>query len=272
MIACVTFETSKIVEPALYYEINKIHIIRYLRDPGSESGKMYDEFRQTVCDRLNAESPREIEIVVHNEHVSNFSDMLRTVLGLIQSEKAEAGDDDCEVYVNISAGTPEYSAAATVASMMVPGVTPFSVGTKEYTVSSEKAKEIYYIGGKPVGLTKSTYPPRAVPVYPINIPEEHLVRGLRILHEKNVAKLSATSGTMIPALKEAGLWYRDTETNDPEKKQKQVQAEAVYYQRDFIAKWVGNGWLKKDELTKKYVLTPDGESIINTFYIDMETH
>ncbi len=272
MIACVTFETSKIVEPALYYEINKIHIIRYIRDPDSESGKMYEEFRQTVCDRLNAESPREIEIVVHNEHVSNFSDMLRTVLGLIQSEKTEAGDDDCEVYVNISAGTPEYSAAATVASMMVPGVTPFSVGTKEYTVSSEKAKEIYYIGGKPVGLTKSTYPPRAVPVYPINIPEEHLVRGLRILHEKNIAKLSATSGTMIPALKEAGLWYRDTETNDPEKKQKQVQAEAVYYQRDFIAKWVGNGWLKKDELTKKYALTPEGESIINTFYIDMETH
>ena len=41
MVACVTFETSKVVEPALYYEINKAHIIHYVKDPDSESGKIY---------------------------------------------------------------------------------------------------------------------------------------------------------------------------------------------------------------------------------------
>lgn len=265
MVACVTFETSKVVEPALYYEINKAHIIHYVKDPVSESGRIYDSFCRRVCERLREESPREVEVVIHNERVSDFSVMLRTVLSIIQTEDAEG---ECEIYVNISAGSPEYSAAATVASMMVPGTVPFSVGTQEYTVPTERIPDVYFIDGQPVGLTKSTYPPRIMPIYAINIPEEHLVRGLRILHERNTAKQSVTSGRMVDELKKAGLWYRDTETDDPDKKSNQRQTEAVYYQRDFITKWTRNGWVVKDELRNRYVLTDDGINVINTFYID----
>lgn len=266
MIACVTFETSKVVEPALYYEINKIHIIRYLKDPESEAGRIYDEFRLRVCERLEEESPRPIEVVLHNERISDFSTMLRTVLSIIQSENA--AEDGCEIYVNVSAGTSEYSAAAAVASMMVPGTIPFSVGTQEYTVSNERIKDVYYIDGKPMGLCKSTYPPRAMPVYTINIPEEHLVRGLRILYERSQSKKSITSGAMVPALKEAGIWYRDTEKEGSDKKSTQKQTEAVYYQRDFITKWMKYGWIRKDELLSKYIVTQDGLNTINTFYVD----
>ncbi len=270
MIACVTFETSKIVEPALYYEINKIHIIRYIRDPDSETGRMYDEFRQTVCERLEAESPRPIEIVVHNVPVTHFADMLRTVLSIIRAEKSSDANEECDIFVNISAGTPEYSAASTVASMMIPGVTPFSVGTKEYTVSNEVVKQIYYVDGKPVGLSKTTYPPKAVPIYPISIPEEHLVRGLRVLYERSTSKKSITSGAMISALKDAGIWYRDPRTDDSGKKSSGRQTEAVYYQRDFIAKWVKNGWIRKDDLLNKYEVTLDGKNVIDTFYVDLD--
>ena len=86
MIACVTFETSKVVEPALYYEVNRAHIIHYVKDPDSESGMVYDSFRRRVCERLRDESPREVELVMHNERVSDFSVMLRTVLSIIQAE------------------------------------------------------------------------------------------------------------------------------------------------------------------------------------------
>ena len=266
MIACVTFETSKVVEPALYYEINKAHIIHYVKDPTSESGMIYDSFCQRVCELLREESPREVEVVIHNERVSDFSVMLRTVLSIIQSENDS--EEGCEIYVNISAGSPEYSSAATVASMMVPGTIPFSVGTQEYTVPTERIKDVYFVDGMPVGLTKSTYPPRTMPIYTINIPEEHLVRGLRILHERNQAKMSVTSGRMVQALKDAGLWYRDTESDDPDRKSNQRQTEAVYYQRDFITKWSRNGWIRKDELRNRYLLTEDGVNIINTFYLE----
>ena len=266
MIACVTFETSKVVEPALYYEINKAHIIHYVKDPESESGRIYDSFRRRVCERLSSESPREVEIEEHNERVSDFSVMLRTVLSIIQSENR--GEEGCEIYVNISSGSPEYAAAATVASMMVPGTIPFSVGTKEYTVSNDRIRDVYFVDDQPVGMTKSTYPPRTMPIYAIDIPEEHLVRGLRILGERIEAKQSITSGGMVAALKDAGLWYRDTESDDPDRRANQRQTEAVYYQRDFIAKWVRNGWIAKDDLRNKYHLTETGRTVVNTFYID----
>ena len=266
MVACVTFETSKVVEPALYYEINKAHIIHYVKDPDSESGKIYDSFRRRVCERLESESPREVEIVEHNERVSDFTVMLRTVLSIFQMENS--GEQGCEIYVNISSGSPEYAAAATVASMMVPGTIPFSVNTKEYTVSTDRIRDVYFVDDQPVGMTKTTYPPRTMPIYAINIPEEHLVRGLRILGHRNEAKLSVTSGRMVEALKEAGLWYRDTESDDPDRKANQRQTEAVYYQRDFISKWLKNGWIVKDDLRNRYVLTESGTTVIGTFYTD----
>lgn len=266
MVACVTFETSKVVEPALYYEINKAHIIHYVKDPDSESGKIYDSFRRRVCERLESESPREVEIVEHNERVSDFSVMLRTVLSIIQMENS--GEEGCEIYVNISSGSPEYAAAATVASMMVPGTIPFSVNTKEYTVSTDRIRDVYFVDDQPVGMTKTTYPPRTMPIYAINIPEEHLVRGLRILGHRNEAKLSVTSGRMVEALKEAGLWYRDTKSDDPDRKANQRQTEAVYYQRDFISKWLKNGWIVKDDLRNRYILTESGTTVIGTFYTD----
>lgn len=266
MVACVTFETSKVVEPALYYEINKAHIIHYVKDSDSESGKIYDSFRRRVCERLESESPREVEIVEHNERVSDFSVMLRTVLSIIQTENS--GEEGCEIYVNISSGSPEYAAAATVASMMVPGTIPFSVNTKEYTVSTDRIRDVYFVDDQPVGMTKTTYPPRTMPIYAINIPEEHLVRGLRILGHRNEAKLSVTSGRMVEALKEAGLWYRDTESDDPDRKANQRQTEAVYYQRDFISKWLKNGWIVKDDLRNRYILTESGTTVIGTFYTD----
>ena len=104
MVACVTFETAKVVEPALYYEINKAHIIHYVKDPLSESGMIYDSFFRRVCELLETESPRSVEVVVHNERVSDFSVMLRTVLSIIQAENS--GEDGCEIYVNISSGSP----------------------------------------------------------------------------------------------------------------------------------------------------------------------
>jgi len=270
MIACVTFETTKVTDPILFYEINKAHIIHYVRDPTSQSASVYLQFYNRVQEIIEEKSPRHVDIVEHIEKVTDFSLMLKTVLSIIQSEHdaASASGEKCEIYVNISSGGSEYAAAAAIASMMVPGTIPFSVGTKEYTVDAEGIKENYFINGKPVGLTKSTYDPRQLPSYSIQIPEERLVRGLRILDQRNKNRQSVTSGKMIAALKDAEVWYRDTETSDPNRKSTQRQTEAVYYQRDFIGKWLDKGWVEKDDLNSRYVLTDDGHNIINTFYVD----
>ncbi len=266
MIACVTFETYKVVNPILFYEINRAHIIHYVKDPGSESGRLYSSFYSRTLELIEEESPLPVEIVEHNENVSNFDTMLRTALRVIRSEKA--ADPNCDIYVNISSGTSEYAAASAIAAMMVPDTVVFSVGTREYTISGDRIRDAYFIDGKPVGLTKTTYDPRTLSSYSIQMPEEHLVRGLRVLSERIERNLSITSGKMIEALKENGIWYRDASPSAPDRKSSQRQTEAVYYQRDFINKWLRNGWIEKDELRNKYVLTDDGRSTIATFYTE----
>ena len=262
VISCVTFETVKISDPVIYYDATKAHLIHYIRgdlDPSKKN--VYREFYDKVCSDIK-EKGKGVKIIEHLESVSNFSKMLKTILKIIDDERKEG---DCDIYVNISSGGPEYAAASAIAAMMIPGTIPFSVGTKEYTVDAEGIRKNYFIDNKPVGLTKTTYNPKSLPSYSIQIPEEHLVRGLRILAQRNSDRLSVTSGNMVAALKEEGLWYRDTDSM-LYKKEAQRQIEAVYYQRDFINKWLDYDWIQKDDLTRKYILTPEGHTIIDTFY------
>ncbi|MBE6524213.1 MAG: hypothetical protein E7Z65_05010 [Thermoplasmata archaeon] len=269
MIACVTFETTKVTEPVKFYEANRVHIIHYVRDPDTQGNSIYQMFYDRVKEIIETESNNKVEVIEHNERVTDFSIMLKTVLEIIQKERNQADwlGENVDIYVNISSGGSEYAAAAAIAAMMMPGTVPFSVGTKEYTVDDNAIKETYFVDGKPVGLTKTTYDPRSLPSYSIHIPEEHLVRGLRILHQRRTAHLSTTSSAMIAEFKKAGIWYRDTDSLAYDRS-KIHSTEAVYYQRDFINKWVQYGWARKDEFLKKYVLTDQGLIVINTFYLN----
>ena len=268
MIACVTFETTKVTEPVKFYEINRVHLIHYVRDPEQQGYNVSQKFYDRVRDLILLESLRRVEVVEHVGKVTDFSLMLKTVLEIIQNERAKADEmgEDVDIYVNISSGGPEYAAASAIAAMMVPGTVPFSVGTKEYTVSVDDIKKTYFVDGKPVGLTKIPYDPKSLPSYSIQIPEEHLVRGLRILDQRHAAHLSTTSASMVELFKKQKIWYRDTDSILM-KKENQRTTEAVYYQRDFINKWVEYGWVVKDPLIKKYVVTPKGKIVIDTFYV-----
>ena len=237
-----------------------------MKDPSSDNGKIYSSFCERTKTLISEKSRLNVEIETHNEYVSNFSVMLRTVLSILRSEREE--NPDCDLYVNISSGTSEYAAASAIAAMMVPDTVAFSVGTKEYTVPTDKIKDVYFIDGEPVGLTKLTYDPRILSNYTIEMPEEHLVRGLRILSDRSEKNLSVTSGKMVDALKQANVWYRDATPVKEDRKSTQRQTEAVYYQRDFIAKWLKKGWIAKDELRGRYIVTDDGRDVIQTFYLE----
>ena len=271
VISCVTFETVKISDPVRFYDATRAHLIHYIRDdlPPSKT-KVFREFYDKVCDNIG-KSGRDVEIVEHNEVVSDFSRMLRTILSIIDSEQRSG---ECDIFINISAGSSEYAAAATIASMMSQGVIPFSVGTKDFTISSdEDIRKTYYVDGEPVGLTCSTRDPKVLPVYVIERPPEHLVRGLRVLKERLDTHESTSSSEMGPLLIEMGLWIRDPDDKSKKKKKRSdststKQSFAVNYHRDFMKRWMELGWVVKDELRKKDVITEKGNNVINTFYID----
>jgi hypothetical protein len=266
MIVCATFETTKITDAVRFYDATKVHIIHYVRDPEDPKSNVYIDFYNRVCEIIGRYSEN-IEIVEHNEKVSDFTVMLRTVLKIIEEEKE--GSESCDIYVNISAGTSEYAAASAIASMMNPGTIPFSVSTEEYTVQgTDQIKQAYYIDDRPVGLTKTVHDPKVLPNYLIEMPEEHLVRALRVLDRRNKSRLPTSSRYMVQALKDAGIWYRDTDTDDLSRKPKQHQSEAVYYHRDYVRRWEDMGWVEKDTIRNRFVLTEDGRTVIDTFHTE----
>ncbi|AGI47299.1 hypothetical protein TALC_00289 [Thermoplasmatales archaeon BRNA1] len=262
VIACVTFETAKVVEPATSYKADEIHLFHYLRP---DAPGIYLEFYAEVEKQLRTNLPN-ARIIEHKEDaVYSFQLMLRDILAIVaQSNKEVPG---AEILINASAGTSEFSAAAIIASMMHPNVTAFTVGTKEYTVTDDsKVRDIYFSGGRPVGLTKTTREPRAIPYFEVKMPDENLVRGLRVYNQLRTSKQSTVAPAVIKALADAGLW--EYEANEGSVKTSPKQKEVMYYQRHFINAWVEQGWIDKPSRRSRFDLTETGKNVIDTFYID----
>lgn len=254
-VACVTFETVMISDPIVSMgSVDRVYLLHYERPDPSRERHVYKEFYDEVVRQLQV-GMQCGEIVPVNVVVYDFQEVLGVLLDIMTREQGEGND----VYVNVSAGSTEYSAAAILASMMVRGVRPFTVGTREFTIPAEKI-DIYYDGDRPVGLSKEVYPARQLPFFHISRPDDDLVTGLRVLRERLDKGHSTTYVRMIEALKDAGCWQREGK----ERVKDQVQAEKMYYARHFIDAWVSKGWVSKTG-RRRLELTAAGETVTNVF-------
>ncbi len=254
MICCVTFETVKVTQPIDYIKAEKIYILHY-----GNPGTVYAEFYDEVVKSLRAEGIDQLEDV--NIEVFRFSILLEKLVSIMTRERADGND----VYVNISAGTSEFAAAATVAAMMVEGVKPFTVHVKKYTIKDDEGiRKAYFESGKPVGVAKEVRDPVTLPVFPIEMPPRDLVVGLRILRERVENRKSTKYGEMIRALTEAGVWEHRPENL----KRNELQAAKMYYSRHFIDGWVKQGWISGKEGRGKPKITDSGNNVTEVFYKD----
>ena len=258
MIACVSFETIRITDPIKFYECTKIHLIHYVRDE-SDPNNIYSRFYKRVCDILNEQSDS-IEIIEHKDDTTDFHSMLKDIHSIIDEERNRT--NNCDIFINTSAGPSEYIAAATIASMMFPGTIPFSVSADEYTISATEYLDEET--GEPIGITKKVRTPKVISKYQIRNPDKELITGLKILDAINNNSNRPQGPILIRSLKHNNLWYRGE--YDIESKNR---IESVYLQRDFINKWKEEGWVEKDIHTKRYVITKKGRSILDTFYTDI---
>lgn len=256
MIACVTFETVRVTDAVRYYGANRVYLLHHVSRRNESS--VYREFYERVCAILSEEEPG-TEIIDVDRSVGDFEEMLRVVTTIIREE----GASGAEIYVNLSAGTPEYIVAAATASMMSPGVIPFFSKSKEYTVSREKVREVFYEDGLPVGMTRSVREQVGMPSFTIEMPDEKLVRALRIWDSINEAEGRAPSSTvMVQRMREAGCWSRrgrsTARSND-----------SVYYQRMYVDRWLGNGWVERPRGPRSgYVVTGKGRLVLDSMWAD----
>ena len=253
MIACVTFETIKITEPVEHYETSIVHLLHYVRDKNSQSGKIYQQFYDEVSNQIETMN---YTIIEHNSNVNSFPDMMRILTDILYKENNSEPLPD--IFVNISAGSSEYVAAATIVSMMFPNAVPFSVRTKKYTVNVEEISRLYFKNNHPIGLTEEIYPPVIMPKISIPRPDERLVKALRVY-----VKSDQRAKTVISQLKETKLWIRESDKSTNAQKY-----DSVYYHRDFVDRWIEYGWVFKDAYLNRYNLTDEGRRILNTYYLE----
>ena len=255
MICCVTFETVKVIQPIEYVGAEKVYMLHWSR-PGTVYCKFYDEVVRELKEKGLS------QLVDVNVEVYRFNNVLEKLISIMVEEREDGND----VYINISAGTMEFAAAATIASMMVEGVKPFTVHVKEYTIAGDEAiRQAFFIDSKPVGQAKAVFDPVQLPTFPIDMPPRDLVVGLRILRGRKEGKKNTKYGEMIKALTDAGVWdYK------PERPKKDLeQAKKMYYSRHFIDGWIRQGWVNgKDGRGKQLGITESGKNVIEVFYRD----
>ena len=278
MIACVTFETVKVAEPVEFYQANKVYLIHY----HSEKHPVYKEFYDRTVKLIRDRNGERIEIIEVEEKVWKFAEMLRTIAKIIDDE-IKVNGEQCEIYLNISAGSPEYTAAAAIGSMMYgKNVVPFATSTSEYTVESdEDIRRCYFteetdsdgsVRQIPVGLSKAVKDPVQIPKFFIKRPQRELVLGLSIyrMHvEGDGSRFKrVTAPEVIKDLKDYGLWDHMVDPSDEKRVKNEKSSNAVYFHREFIERWLKHDWIKRDESGKRYVITDEGRRVTDTFYTE----
>lgn len=253
MIACVTFETAKVVEPLRFFGTRRIHIIHYVKDDRPEN-LIYREFYNEVCSQIGEIGG--VEIVEHNVKVYDYQAMLSVIIHILNNESSEL------VRVNISSGTSEYSAAAMMAASMYPHAMAFTVGTREYTTKPEDLRRLYSNEGRLTGLTKTVYGPKPIETFSILSPDIEMVRCLKIVDTVNIGRLPSSAPQMIKRLKAADIW---SYTDEPGKRTPIGQRETMYYNRHYIKTLTEKGWIRKDTIKSRHIVTAEGKAVLNVF-------
>lgn len=274
VISCVTFETVMITDPIEHYDATRAYLVHYSKNDDEiysmcfnrvldilessfntivfDYGMLEDEhYSGSIGTEIKKQKNLKV-IDVNGEKVYKFQDMLKVLFSIIRKERLISAKNP--IYVNISAGTSEFSAAALVASMMFDNIEAFSVGTKNYTIEGlEPFKD--KTTNEFIGLSKAVYPPRTINGFKVSLPEKNNILALRLYSEENFP----SARKMIIALKEKSLWNKE-DGNLPNEKMR--------FQRQFIDNWLDSGLIEKKG-RGKYSLTPHGQFSIDTYYVDI---
>jgi len=294
MMACVTKEVTMIVQPAKYYNIDKIHLINYVKKSDNDyvkinRSKIYEEIYAQVHNELTELG---IKIEKHEESETYiFNKMMQETYKILFEETQK----DSIIYVNISGGTNEYAAAAAISSMMFREIKLFNVGSRpdKKTIEDydERIKALKDKDGKLVGTTMEIYDPFRIDTFPMNPPDDMLLKSLKIfsmIPPKMRSKThvirnlilqglwvtcvdcldydSLVEGTSVKFEKKDSIWLERSYNAEYHKLQNK---EGVQYHKRYVEKWLKNGWIRNNQShNKKYILTDAGKTYLDIFCSD----
>ena len=286
MVACVAREVTMIVQPAIFYNVSRIHILNFVSEKDeSEAGRkraeIYRDIRDEVCRRLEEEG---IEVIMHDSSPTyRFSEMIRNVFQILSEEKKRHST----VFINISGGTNEYAAAAAIAGNMFDNTRLFNVGARNSVESAEQLRGSVTQDGRIVGTTDGVWDPYSIRRFRIEPPDPRLLEALSVFADVPVEKRANTR--IVHELIERGIWKgldegapRDRKivgtslevfdkikgrATDRDLYHKRRNSENVRYQKMFVDKWKAKGWIEQDGRygSRKYDLTEEGRMNLKIF-------
>jgi hypothetical protein len=245
VVCCVSFETVKILDPIRYYRADRVHLIHSGKKPP------YIDFFNHVKEELER---RDILWEDHDIYYANFTDVMKTVRGIIRKEKEEGN----HIYVNVGAGPQIYSSAAMVASMME-GATPFNAPTEVFTVRDPES--VFFDNGKPIGNALKVKDPVEIPTFEVKAPDQDLVKGLGIWLDVTDKYKSLSTTEVMRELERNGMLE---DIWEDERRRKRSQSALMRYRRNFQDKWEDLGWIEKDS-RGKYSITEQGRMMLEIF-------
>ncbi|RLF69412.1 MAG: hypothetical protein DRN57_00905 [Thermoplasmata archaeon] len=241
VISCVTFDTVKIVKPALHFRADMIYLIH------QADSQPYSDFLKEVIDELESGGIEHKEV---HTNINKFEDVMRTLVRIMEKE-TEKGNI---LYVNIEAGSAIYSSASLIASMMF-NATSFNVGTKEHMI---KDYTLYYENGRPMGLARDVYDPFILPEFRLERPRSELVKALAIWKDVRTRFGRRKLKETMIRLEEEGLLENVSEDG------KVTHSGQMAFRRKFLLKWIEKGWMAKNE-NGDLEITPYGEMVLKMF-------
>ena len=287
MVACVTTEVVKVTDPAINLNVDIIHLLNYVKKAESDDPDQIareELFESVYQENVRVLKEAGIRVKEHRDApIFKFDEFFRTIYEILKDEEKWGS----AVYVNISSGPPEYSAAAAIASMRVDGVELFTVGAKAsgYTIPFNRQKEMLMHDGKLVGTAFEVHKPIKIDKFPLPTPDLKLLNALKIFASIPEAKRSNV--TVIRELILNKAWRfsssdddcrlgtsvefenadgKRLDTADKNLYARRQNKEAVQYQRAYIDRWKEEGWIEKSEINgKRYKLTKTGRRYIEVF-------
>ncbi len=251
VVSCATLETIKITNPIQYYGADKVYLFRNIN-----TNSISITFATKIKEFLESKN---IEVIMCPDYIFDYNTMFRSIYKILRKE-----GQNSKIYINISAGTPEYASAAISASMLTPESMPFTVESNNLSFTIEEIKYAFLDKDiQPIGLSRAVENPIEISTIKIESPEAEYIAFLRILNELSESKIKASSTIMIKYLKEEKIWSycKHTARNKTIDHQKEV----MFYRRHYIEPLIKKKWIEKKPNPSQYCLTPEGIIVLDLY-------
>ena len=244
------------LEPIDHYEPDSVHVfIGKGKDAISSAAR---ETYKTSKDGIACRN-----VVEHTLNTSDYNEVLGEIIEIMNGLHAEYGRD-LDIFINITSGTPEFSAAGMFASMLPQSAVAFKVDTDYSMSAKEFSKTIEHLNGS----LKISEPERVTGLKN-DKPDDEMVVFLRIVNDILKSTKYPKFRTIIDRLKKEDAWSYDPEKKSSYGRTSLQEKEERYLKRHYIAIALENGWLERPS-PNTMRLTDSGRAYISVYGTDSD--